>query len=172
MIVMPLGRKTARLNKRDYIGKGVYFFTVCCARRLPHFSEPESANNTIQALLDTASAKSLRIVAYSVMPDRLHMLAEGTSEKSDALEFIRIFKQRSAFEFRQRRGQTLWELSYYDRVVRSSDSIIEIARYIWWNPVRKKLCHRPQEYPHSGSQTFSWMKEAQIPPRSCLSWPV
>ena len=96
------------------------------------------------------------------MPDHFHLLAEGLHDRSDLSEFIRVFKQRSAFAFRkshrhpavvaglQTRATTLWEMSYYDHILRPSDRIEDVACYIWWNPVRKKLCARPQEFPFSG----------------------
>ena len=124
------------------------------------------AQSVIRVLLETACAKQFLIAAYCLMPDHLHMLAGGTSVLSDALEFVRVFKQRSGFQFRQSRQQALWELSYYDRVLRHGDSIIEIAGYICWNPVRRKLCQKPDEYPYSGSQSFAWMREVYLPPKS------
>jgi REP element-mobilizing transposase RayT len=126
------------------------------------------AKNIIGVLLETAVAKSFLAIAYCLMPDHMHMPFEGTRADSQALEFVRVFKQRTGFQFRENQQKALWELSFHDRVLRSGDSIIEIARYIWWNPVRKKLCERPCECPYSGSQPFSWMKEAQIPPSSSV----
>ena len=71
------------------------------------------------------------------MPDHIHSLAEGTHDTSDLHEFVRLFKLRTALEFRKLRGTALWEMSYYDHVLRPSDTIEEVATYIWWNPVRK-----------------------------------
>jgi len=77
---------------------------------------------------------------------------------SDVREFVRLFKQHTAFEFRKTSPVRLWEKSYYDYILRPSDSIESVARYIWWNPVRKNLCARPEAFLLSGSQTIAWMK--------------
>jgi hypothetical protein len=76
------------------------------------------------------------------------------------LEFMRVFKLRTAFEFKQLHRLRLWEMSYYDHILRPSEPIEEVACYIWWNPVRKRLCSSPQEFPYSGSQTIPWMRRA------------
>jgi REP element-mobilizing transposase RayT len=94
------------------------------------------------------------------MPNHLHILAGGTREGCDLLEFIRVFKLRTAFEFRRSHGQRLWEMSYYDRVLRPSDSVEQVAAYILQNPVRKRLCAIPSDYPFSGSQTLPWLRTA------------
>ena len=96
------------------------------------------------------------------MPDHLHLLAQGTRPPADLREFIRVLKLLTAFEFRQRNAQRLWEKSYYDHMLRSSDS--DVAHYIWWNPVRKHLCHSPREFCFSGSQSIPWNTQAVSAP--------
>jgi hypothetical protein len=95
------------------------------------------------------------------MPDYLHILAEGTQPGADLREFIRIFKQDTAFAFRKTCSTRLWEKSYYDYILRPSDCVESVACYIWWNPVRQHLCECPRAYGFSGSQTIDWMKSVQ-----------
>ena len=50
-------------------------------------------------------------------------------------------------------GEHLWQISYYDHVLRVEEAIepIEpIALYIWNNPVRGGLVSHRIDYPHSG----------------------
>jgi hypothetical protein len=105
-----------------------------------------------------------------LMPDHSHVLAEGLLDRSDLREFIRVFKQRSAFAFRKSCRRRLWEMSYYDYILRPSDRIEDVACYIWWNPVRKRLCARPQEFPFSGSQTIDWIKRSAAVPSWSAPW--
>ena len=104
------------------------------------------------------------------MPDHFHVLAQGLHDRSDLREFIRVFKQRSAFAFRQTHRRRLWEVSYYDHVLRTSDQIEDVACYVWWNPVRKNLCTRPHEFPFSGSQTIDWIKRSVVTPSWSAPW--
>jgi len=156
-------RKSTRLRDREYWGQGLYFFTICCALRRPYLADVLTAEAVEATLLRSAESNHFTIHAYCLMPDHVHILAEGTSPSSNALGFIRHFKQGSGYKFKQARKRVLWEFSYYDHILRSEDSLIEVARYIWWNPVRKGLSRAPGEYRYSGSQTLSWMQECEAP---------
>jgi len=98
--------------------------------------------------------------AFCVMPDHVHIFAAGTADTSDALEFIHLFKQRTAFEFRRTNKVRLWEKSYYDYILRPGDSVETIACYLWWNPVRKNLCTEPSDFAFSGSQTIDYIRRS------------
>jgi hypothetical protein len=69
---------------------------------------------------------------------------------------VRVFKLLSAFHFKKHNGLRLWEMSYYDHVLRDADGIQRAACYIWANPVRKRLVTRPEDFPFFGSQTIDW----------------
>ena len=103
------------------------------------------------------------------MPDHLHFLAGGTDESASLLEFVRVFKQKSEFVYRQNGRETLWQGRFYEHILRTAEDIEGVGRYIWMNPVRKGICQNPLEYPLSGSMTLDWMarkglKAEWIPP--------
>jgi putative transposase len=130
---------------------------------VPPISPPSGvAQRILQILFACANRHSFKLHAYCAMPDHLHILAEGLQEYSDLREFIRLFKQRTAFAHRQTHHRVLWEMSYYDHILRPNEPLEIAAAYIWQNPVRKKLCTDPALYPFSGSQSIPWIR-----PRSC-----
>lgn len=92
------------------------------------------------------------------MPNHLHILAEDVNNSANFREFIRLIKQRTAFEYRRAHHRVLWEMSYYDHILRPNEPVEIAAAYIWENPVRKKLCADPALYPFSGSQSIPWMR--------------
>ena len=155
---MTIHRKTPRLRPEEYIGQKTCFVTICCDRREHYLGDSQIAAPVLQALLECAVRESFRLHAYCLMPDHLHFLAQGTDTHSNLLEFIRLFKQRTAFWFRKSAGKQLWEMGFYDYILRAADSIEGVAAYIWWNPMRKGLCAEPAEFPFSGSQTIHWIK--------------
>jgi REP element-mobilizing transposase RayT len=155
-----INRRNTRLTPDHYAGRQTYFITICCDRRALYLEPPATARRVVTLLLDCASRHSFALPAFCRMPDHLHILAEGTQDHCDLLEFIRFFKQRTAFDFRKSRALRLWEMSYYDRILGPSDSIEQLATYIWWNPVRKHLCPHPGDHPFSGSQTIPWLRPA------------
>ncbi len=102
-----------------------------------------------------------RIHAYCVMPDHLHLLAEGSEDSSDLLAFIGRFKHQTAHNWAKRSGFILWQKKFYDHILRRTTSCDAVAWYIWMNPVRKALCCQPDEYPYSGSFTVNWKRAAR-----------
>jgi putative transposase len=159
---MTVNRDVRRLAAPNYLGRQTYFVTICCDRRAPHFREQAIAQGLLSSLLECAAGCSFRLHAFCLMPDHVHILAEGIHDRCDLREFIRLFKQRTAFAFRKLRGCALWEMSYHDHILRSSDCVEDVASYIWWNPVRQGLCAHPGEYPYSGSQTIDWIRRSAL----------
>ncbi len=100
-----------------------------------------------------ASQFRFAIIAYCFMPDHLHLLLAG-DETSSLKDFMKIFKQRSGFYFKQERNAPLWQPSYYDHILRQEESLKEVARYIFENPVRKGLVDDYRAYPFLGSMVF------------------
>ena len=43
----------------------------------------------------------------------------------------------------------------YDRVLRADEDTVSVVRYILENPLRAGLVTRPEDYPYSGSSTYS-----------------
>lgn len=89
------------------------------------------------------------------MPDHLHLLVAGTTEYSALPDFARTLKQLTGFSYRRRSSGTLWQKSYFDRVLRDTDSTEAVARYISLNPVAAGLCGTAREYPFAGSLVWS-----------------
>ena len=167
---MPIKRKGTRLPRKDYIGPRIYFSTICCDSRRPHLAKPEIACRVVSLLKECAASHSFLLHAYCAMPDHLHLLVEGTTPDSDLSNFIRVFKLRTAFEFRKSTNHRLWEMSYHDHVLRHGDAIEDVACYIWWNPVRKQLCATPIEFRFSGSNTIHWMQRSATQPKWSAPW--
>ena len=155
---MAFFRKRLRLPADHYRGRIISFVTVGTERRAPFFAEQSTGNWLVQRLLESAAHQGFSLHAYCVMPDHVHFLCEGTSDTCDLARFVNTFKQRAAFEFQKRKGTRLWQMRYYDHILRPKEVIEDVACYIWWNPVRKGLCRSPELYPLSGSRTIEWIK--------------
>jgi hypothetical protein len=88
------------------------------------------------------------------MPDHLHILARGNNKSSRLTEFIRVFKQRTAFEVKKHTGEQLWQGSYFDRVLRRDEHAETVANYILNNPVEAGLASEGRDYRFSGGLVF------------------
>lgn len=95
------------------------------------------------------------ITAYCFMPDHLHLLVEMESEASDCLRLVSRAKQFSGFHFKKRFGVALWQRYGYERVLRSDEATLTVARYILENPVRANLVARAEDYAFSGSEKYT-----------------
>jgi REP-associated tyrosine transposase len=143
-----------RLKTFDYLSFYRYFLTICTYDRVIVFIDDQSVDLVLMQLSRTADDQHFSVIAYCFMPDHVHILVEGTHPASDFCEFVRIFKQRSSFGWKQRNGTPLWQRSYFEHVLRDDEDTIGVAKYILENPVRGNLAQRPEDYPFLGSMTM------------------
>ncbi|MGH9240130.1 MAG: transposase, partial [Vicinamibacterales bacterium] len=69
--------------------------------------------------------------------------------------FVKVAKQRVAYiARRQFQIASVWQDGYYERVLRTYESMETLIRYILDNPVRAGLVQRAEDFPHSG--TLYW----------------
>ena len=154
---MPFYHHSIRLSPENYRGRRLYFVTVCTHLRLPVFADQTNGDWVLRHLVDSAARNNFSLHAFCVMPDHLHFLTEGTTDDSDLIRFANAFKQQTAFEYRKRCPNILWQKRFHDYILRRADAIESVAAYIWMNPVRKNLCVNAKEYSLSGSQTIEWI---------------
>lgn len=146
-------RKNIRLHPDQYIGKRQYFVTLCFDRRRRFGANPRIARWLVCQLQDYSASYAFRIEAYCVMPDHVHLLAQGAQHNSDLLKFIEMFKQQTAHDFNAKTNRRLWQFKYFDHILRKASAAEDVSWYIWMNPVRKGICKAPHEYEFSGSFT-------------------
>jgi putative transposase len=146
-------RKNIRLPRQNYIGRRLYFVTLCFSNRRRVGANPRVASWLIEQLQPQSAACGFLVHAYCVMPDHMHLLIHGMNPGSDLLKFMDAFKKDTGFRFNADSSKRLWQYKYYDHIVRASQSADAIAWYIWMNPVRKGLCRAPRDHPFSGSFT-------------------
>jgi|SRR5437868_4370237 len=155
---MPFYKKRLRLSANHYLGRHIYFITITSERRATIFADLSIGEWLLSHLLQRASLQNFSMHAYCVMPDHVHFVCEGLSDTCDLVAFVNAFKQRTGYEFRAKHGSRLWQMRYYDHILRPKEKIEDAACYIWWNPVRKGLCREPHQYPLCGSSTIDWIK--------------
>jgi putative transposase len=143
-----------RLRVFDYLGFYRYFLTICTSGRNRLVVDDEAAEIVLTQLSRTADDHGFDVIAYCFMPDHVHLLVEGRHTAADFREFVRIFKQRSSYEWKRKRGTVLWQRNYFEHVLRDEEDTVGVAKYILENPVRGNLVQRPQDYRYLGSLTM------------------
>jgi putative transposase len=149
-------RKTIQLPQDQYIGRRIYFVTICCENRRAVFANPSNAKALLQDLTSVSQKMNFLLHAYCVMPDHLHILVEGQSTDCDLRLHVTKLKQKTGYSLRGAAEGDLWQKRYYDHILRKAEDSDSIAWYIWMNPVRQGLVSKPEQYPFSGSCTVNW----------------
>ena len=136
----------------DYRGTFAYSVTCCAHDRAPWFSDPAAVATAIAELDRTAAGASFDVLAWCAMPDHLHLLVQGATADAALRPFIKLWRQRSAQAFSRVRRQRLWQIGYWERVVRSTEDLQQVADYIVANPVRAGLARSVDGWPHVGGR--------------------
>ena len=148
--------KDIRLSPENYLGCRWYFVTVCTYDRVKYFRGKAFCDWVLRVLKEESAKQFFLVRAFCLMPDHLHLLLQGGSLHADLLKFINGFKQRTSYGFWARRKETLWQVSFYDHILRDKDAPSGVAWYIWLNPVRAGLAKKAEDYLYSGPFARNW----------------
>jgi putative transposase len=162
-------RNPNRLGAPAYVGRGLYFVTICTRGRRPVFQDPELVSTLLTELDQTCAQQNFSLYAYCFMPDHVRLELVGTDDQSNLPEMLREFKGHAAARARLTGVRGVWQKGYYDHVLRPGENEDAVAWYIFNNPVRKNLVSDPRAWPHTGSWMFDWRKavapsEEFVPP--------
>jgi putative transposase len=144
--------RSLRLKGFDYSTPGAYFLTICSSEGQEVFCDPNLASEVIKSLKEHSKRYCYKIYTYCLMPNHLHILVGLGEHARPVSQFMQCFKSLTTRMFWKLGGKgKLWQRGFYDHIVRKEESLIEIAKYILANPVRKGLTETTEEYPFSGS---------------------
>ena len=144
-----------RIPGYSYVGVQRYFITTCTHERAEHFTGKAIVDPVVDQFLRTAQEFEISIVAYCVMPDHIHLLVDGQHDGAELLPFMKMAKQRTGYDFKQRTGKRLWQAGYFEHVLRDEERTEDVVFYIVANPIRKHLVENVLDYPFWGSQLYS-----------------
>ena len=142
------------LKSFAYTGLYRYSLTFCTNQRAQTFVEPSRVEIVLKQILRAAAHEGFEIVAYCFMPDHLHLLIEARTDASNALRFISRAKQLSGYYYMRTFGQVLWQRYGFERVLRTDEQSLVVARYILENPLRKGMVVRVEDYRFVGSTVY------------------
>jgi len=141
--------QSPRLKAFNYMGPLACSLTLVTRQRAPISLQPDLSSLFLDCLRRSSQKHGVTVNAYCLMPDHAHLLVE-VPERVSLGAFVRHFKQLSGYALKRNTGFEAWQVSYYDHILRKEENILDVARYIWDNPVRKGLVSERAEYPFSG----------------------
>lgn len=147
-------RKSPRLHNYDYSQPGAYFVTICAKDRAnlfgqvvggdvliaPHVQLSPYGENIAQVLKQIPS-----INRFVIMPNHIHFVAIFQPTQSGAMStspptvptggipsLVRFLKRQVTLAC----GESVWQRSYHEHIIRNEKDYIDICQYIDNNPAR------------------------------------
>ena len=143
--------RSVRLKGFDYSLPYAYFVTIRCVGGKDFFKNKRLAQQVIECLMELKSRFKIKIFAYCLMPDHLHLLVGPNENQIGIPKIMQMFKGKTTHIFWKYGSKgRLWQKSYYDHIMRSYENLHETAKYILYNPVRKNIVTEILQYPFSG----------------------
>jgi putative DNA methylase len=140
----------AALRKRIelYLDQG---YGKCC---LKNPTIAESVQNSLLFYGDR-----YRLTAWVIMPNHVHMLMTPCAgeELSRILQSLKSYTANEANKRAGRDGQ-FWQPESFDRYVRDADHFAKVIAYIENNPVKARLCKRPEDWRFSSA----WFRKRRV----------
>jgi REP element-mobilizing transposase RayT len=154
-------RKDPRLKGFDYNSVGAYFITICTQNRRKILSQvvggdvldaPQSVELLPCGIIADKIIKQLNnfynnlsVMDYVIMPNHIHILlyvkplyngasrtSPPTRQHSTISQFVSTFKRFCNKEY----GENIWQLSFYDHIIRNREDYENHEKYIHENPAR------------------------------------
>ena len=143
-------RKRNRLENFDYSQNGAYFITICTQDRKEILSEIVGDDaHIVPKPYGQIAEKYIRnvpeIEKYVIMPDHIHMIirldngsmwastpTDINANKNKIATIVRSIKTLTTKEI----GDSIFQRSYYDHVIRNQQDYNEAWEYIENNPVK------------------------------------
>ena len=146
--------KKHRLPDAMYRGQKNVAFTAAVEGRRPLFRDA----GVVEAMLPVLAAETVRreclVGIYCFMPDHLHLILCGQSDRADAKAAMDAFKTQTGRWLGANRPGACWQDGYHDHVIRKGDDWRRQVRYVVLNPVRAGLVADPAAWPHTGAIGF------------------
>ena len=130
-----------------------HFITFCCYSRRKLLTSPTSMRVFELALERIRRTFGLRIYAYVVMPEHVHVLLSEPDRQTlaDALKSLKQGVSRRLIE----NAEHFWQKRYYDFNIRDYPQFMEKLRYIHRNPLKAGLCERPEDWEWSSFRHYA-----------------
>jgi REP element-mobilizing transposase RayT len=144
--------RSVRLKDFDYASPWVvYHLTLCAAERQNTFTSRSVNLLVIDALQNAAGLYGYDLIAYCLMPDHLHILAQAREQPKDLRLFVRGLKSYCTTAARSvatpvATNSRLWQRGFHEHILRKEENINDVAAYILDNPVRAGLASDCRQY--------------------------
>ena len=145
-------RKRTRLPQANYANPSrICSVTVAVRKRRPVFSDSSLASEAVSILRALAEARAVRVFAFCVMPDHVHLVL-SPSETCSVSTFVGQFKNlvlRASWKLGL--VGSFWQEGFWDHFVREEEDLRTVVEYVLANPVPTGIVNDWRSYRFCGS---------------------
>jgi putative transposase len=127
-----------------------FFVTANAYMRQSTLQNHHKALLLIDVLLHYRHQGEYLLHEFVVMPDHLHVILSPNQAISKAAQLI-----KGNFSFRAKKelgySYNVWQPGFHDHRIRDFDEYCAYRKYVWFNPVKRGLVSKPEDYPHSSA---------------------
>lgn len=136
------------------------FLTFSCYGRKPHLDTPYASEAFLLSLELTRQNYGLEVLGYVVMPEHVHLLVseplDHETSLASAIQALKISVSRRLTE------RPFWQRRYYDFNVYTHSKRAEKLRYMYRNPVKRKLVDNPEDWAWSSYRHYLLNEPAPV----------
>ncbi len=115
-------------------------------------NDPEIAGHTQDAIERGAELGHYVLRAWTIMPNHVHVLMDPLAPLAKLTMGIKRASAKESNIKLCRIGMPFWQAESLDHWVRGPGQFARIQTYIENNPVKARLCARPQDWPWSSAR--------------------
>jgi REP element-mobilizing transposase RayT len=148
---MPVRDHMHRL-RNVWIRNPVYFLTVCSVQRRRIMTRSSVAAILVESWQAAPEVHGWVVGRYVIMPEHVHFFASAQPEAKSLSMFMRDWKKWTTRQVTksERIKPPVWQLEFFDHVLRSARSYSEKWDYVRENPVRAGLVAAAEDWPYAG----------------------
>lgn len=149
---MTAENRKQRLQRLDrlFVRFPIYHVTACTNHRR-RILACRQVHNAFVTFAREGPDHGAWVGAYVLMPDHLHLFVALDDEKTSLAKWMKSLKNATSKIFRSRNiASPHWQKTFFDHVLRSSESYSEKWNYVRDNPVRAGFVKSADEWPFLG----------------------
>jgi putative transposase len=126
---------------------GTFFISTQTYNRRRLFQVEANAQLFLETLQHYRSEGHYKLHAFVVMPDHVHLLI--TPQAITLERSVQLIK--GGFSRKIESKFPIWQRGFTDRRMRDKEDFLTHLSYLHDNPVRARLCQRPEDWPYSSA---------------------
>lgn len=126
------------------------------------FNEDQDIKYYISAMYSSKDKYNIEIIAYCIMNNHAHILVEIRNIEGLS-KYMQSINTKYAIYYNKKYNRVgyVFRDRYRSEAILSETQLNNCIQYIYNNPVKAKICRRPEEYPYSNYK-FSKLKEDKV----------